>query len=447
MDGLAAGDIRVAARGAWLFERILQTGSLVLRELGVTRAGEMAAHRFLSSPYVTTGGIIAAVGARTSEAVTGRRVVAAQDTTEINFSGRSGRRRGLGPSGDGKSPGFFIHPVVAVDADEEALLGLADAQVWTRASEPVSDRHRRLIEDKESARWLAGTRAAAARLEQAAQVVVAADREGDVWNHFAHRPTNIDMAVRARHDRALEKGASLFGALADRPVLIVSEVRVAPRGPGDKGRIAQVALRAGGVRIAKPQTAPRTDPERLHLGLVEAIERNPPLGVKPLLWRILTTLPVETAEAAKEVVRLYRLRWRIEEVFRALKSDGLALEETQVQDKERLFRLAALALGAAVRTIQLVDARDGGSRPMSDVLDQDLQSAITLLVRSREGATERQKNHHPPGSLAWLSWVVARYGGWNCYYKPPGPKTMARGWERFSATLAGVILATTEPLP
>ena len=42
-----------------------------------------------------------------------------------------------------------------------------------------------------------------------------------------------------------------------------------------------------------------------------------PAGVEqPLLWRLVTTLPVATLANALEVVRLYRLRWRIEEVFR-----------------------------------------------------------------------------------------------------------------------------------
>jgi len=250
-----------------------------------------------------------------------------------------------------------------------------------------------------------------------------------------------------RHDRALEGGGHLFKAFADQPPLIVTAVKVAPRGPGDKGRIAKVALRCGAVRIRRPASAAASDPEVLELGLVEAIEQEAPGTVEPLLWRIVTTLPVDGVDDAKEVIRLYRLRWRIEEVFRALKRDGLALEETQVQDAKRLFHLSALALGAAVRIIQLVDARDGGPRPMSDVLDPGLQSAVAVLVRSREGATDKQKNPHPQGSLAWLSWVVARYGGWNCYYKPPGPKTMAKGWERFVATLSGIIIATDNKLP
>ena len=446
MMEFSRGDARTAERGAWLFEQMVASGSLVLRKLGQTRAGEIAAHRYLSSPHVTVLGIVEAFSDRTRQASVGRRVVVAQDTTEINFSGRSAGRRGLGPAGDGKAPGFFIHPNVVVDADAEVVLGLAGAQIWTREDGKVSARSARAAEDKESARWLEGSRAAAAALVgHAAQVIGVADREGDVWSHFVHAPPAMDLAIRSRHNRPLQGGGVLFEALAGQPPLTATLVKVAPRGPGDKGRVAKVVLRAGRVVIKRPHTAPRCDPKELEIGLVEAIEQAPPEGVKPLVWRILTTLPVETADQAQAVIGFYRLRWRIEEVFRALKRDGLALEETQMQEAQRLFRLAAMGLGAAVRIIQLVDARDGAaSRPMSDVLDQNLVGEVAILVKDREGATAKQKNPHPEGSLAWLSWVVARYGGWNCYGKPPGPKTMAYGWPRFCATLCGVILAKAQ---
>ena len=51
---MAFGDIRVAHRADWLIERIAALGTVVLRRIGETRAGEMAIHRFLSSPYVST---------------------------------------------------------------------------------------------------------------------------------------------------------------------------------------------------------------------------------------------------------------------------------------------------------------------------------------------------------------------------------------------------------
>ena len=73
------------------------------------------------------------------------------------------------------------------------------------------------------------------------------------------------------------------------------------------------------------------------INLVVVREVGDPVSGPPLLWRRLTTLPVNTTEDALEAVRLYRLRWRIEQVFRALKRDGLALEETQIEGAARLF--------------------------------------------------------------------------------------------------------------
>lgn len=447
MTGFGPGDVRRQARGAWLCEQIVSTGSLVLRKLGVDRPGEVSIQRYLGSPQVRVEAIVAEFAERTGRACAGRRVVAVQDTTEVNFAGRGHGRRGLGAGGDGASPGFFIHPVVAVDAETEAVLGVVGARLWTRSDGPVGPRRTRSMDEKESSRWTEGAETAAARLGEAAQVVVVGDQEADIYSHFARRPAGVELLVRARHDRALSPQGSLGETVRGWAIRTTGEVRVAPKGPGDRGRRARVEIRSGPLRLARPASAERRDPPVLDLGLVEVIEPDPPAGVAPLRWRLLTTLPTDTPEGAAEVVRLYRLRWRIEEVFRALKSDGLKLEDSQVRSPDRLFRLAALALGAAARILQLVDARDGGPRPMADVLDPALEPAVALLVRAREGATPRQKNPHPQGSLAWLAWVVARYGGWNCYGKPPGPKTMASGWQSFAATLAGILIAKPEALP
>ena len=48
--------------------------------------------------------------------------------------------------------------------------------------------------------------------------------------------------------------------------------------------------------------------------------------------------------------------------------------------------------------------------------------------RQLEGKTERQKNPHPKGSLAFTSWVIGRLGGWTGYYGKPGPVVMLQGW-------------------
>jgi Transposase DDE domain len=438
----ATGDIRLDKRTDWLLERIVASHSLVVRELGGKRSGEIAAHRLLSADKVGVNEILEPHVARTAAAARGHRIIAIQDTTEINFAGRDRRRKGLGPAGDGVSKGFFIHPVIAVDADDEAVLGIVGAEIWTRGEERTPPSHERAFEDKESVRWLNGAKTAARHLAKAGQVILVGDRESDIYPLFARKPEGVDLLVRAAQDRSLAPGGSLFQAPATWTELDVMEVRVAPRGPGDKGRVAKVAVKAGKVEIKKPYgRGLKADPKSLELGLVEAREIDAPKGVTPLLWRLVTTLPVATRADAEEIIRLYRLRWRIEQLFRTLKSDGLKLEDSQVEEAERLFKLAILGLIASARIMQLVDARDGSSRPATDVIDGVQIEPVGAIGATLEGATERQKNPHAKASLSWLSWIAARLGGWNCYYKPPGPKTMARGWERLAAMLDGFTIA------
>lgn len=442
------GDARREQAGAILLERTTDTGSVVLRNVGGNRAGELSAHRFLGSPAVTPEEILDTVGRRTAAACAGRRIVAAQDTTEINFKGRHLRREGLGPAGDGETPGFFCHAMVAIDADDEALLGVVHAHIWTRSPEPVLARREREIEDKESFRWLEASAAAGDVLSNAAQLIVVGDREFDIYSQFVRVPPGVHLIARAAHDRRLADDERLFDAPSDWRDFGTMDVRVPPSRPGDAGRIARVRVRAGRVCIVKPRHGAKIDPKTVTLTYLEVSEIKPPKGRATITWRLLTTLPItgepDEFAAAQEIVRLYRLRWRIEQVFRAMKSDGLRLEETQVTQAAKLFNLTAIALVAAARTIQLVDARDGSRRPASDVADQAVIAAAKAIGPTLEGNTPRQKNHHQPGSLAWLSWIVARLGGWNCYYKPPGPKTMRAGWNQLAAMAAGYAVAMAQ---
>jgi hypothetical protein len=435
------GDKRRAAALARLEEEMVRQSSVVVRRLGKDRGGEMSFHRALSAAEVTTQGIMECLSRRPGRAAIGRRIVVAQDTTEVNFPGDSRKR--LGPAGrTGKTPGFFIHAAVAIEADEETVLGLVDAEIWTRDGQVKKARRHRLMADKESERWLRAACLTSERLCRARERIVVGDRESDIYGLFAGRPLDTHLVVRCAQNRKLAEGQLLFDAMKGWAVLGDQKVAVAPRGPGDRGRVATVSLRAGTVELRAPRNGKRgDDPATLSLTMVEAIELHPPSGSKPLHWRLLTTLPGSDLAAATEVVRLYRLRWRIEQTFRMLKSDGLRFEEAQTYDTHRLFNLAALAIGVALRIIQLVDARDGSARPASDVASEAEIEAAIALCPSLEGKTARQKNPHPRHSLAWLSWIIARLGGWNCYYKPPGPKTMRQGWDRFAAIAQGFALA------
>jgi hypothetical protein len=172
----------------------------------------------------------------------------------------------------------------------------------------------------------------------------------------------------------------------------------------------------------------------VRLRLIEVEEVAPWAGEEPLHWRLLTTHAIADAAAAWEIVGWYQLRWVIEQLFRAMKSQGLQLEDSQMASAERLVKLAAVATKAACIAIQLTQGRDGTDQmPASNVFSKPEIDTLAALGPTLEGKTARQQNSHDPFSLAWAAWIIARLGGWNCYYKPPGPITHRRGMERFHA--------------
>jgi Transposase DDE domain len=197
------------------------------------------------------------------------------------------------------------------------------------------------------------------------------------------------------------------------------------------------------VEINRPdlRTGAADLPAKLSLALVEAREIEPPEGVAPAHWRLLTTHRVDSFADARWIVGLYRRRWLIEELFRILKTRGFDLERVGIAEGP-FEKLAAAALVAGVSVLQLTRERDGqAGRPLHDVFHADEQAALEAVSATLQGKTAKQKNPHPKGSLAFAAWVCARLGGWTGYYGKPGPVVMLRGLHQFRAIQHGWTLA------
>ena len=146
----------------------------------------------------------------------------------------------------------------------------------------------------------------------------------------------------------------------------------------------------------------------------------------------MTTHAVDDIATAWLIVDWYRMRWIIEQLFRLMKSDGLRLEDSQLETAEGLMKLTAIAAKAACVVLQLVQARNGGAQPASIAFSQTEIATLEALNDRIEGKTEKQKNPHPRHNLSWASWIIARMGGWSGYpsSRPPGPITMRNGWRK-----------------
>lgn len=440
------GDKRLECIGGALLAAVQKKRTLCVHRLAKDRNQAIQFNRFLVNRTVTTHEMVETTGRLTGQRVAGRHVLAIEDTTEAHFPTHEASKRGFGTGGNGEDLGLFLHPTLAVDAATGGVIGLVDCIVMNRTEGKVTDHKRRSADEKESRRWLQGTAIAGDLLSEAAMITMVADRESDIYDLFARRPPNVHLLCRSAQDRLLVGGDLLSKRCAVWAEQDHTTISVPPRGRQAE-RQATVALRFGAVMLQRPQTpAAKGLPETVALWVVDVQEIDPPEGMEPVHWRLLTTHAVTTVAEAQQIVAWYRMRWVIEQVFRSMKSHGLRIEDSQMEEAHSFTKLAVLALIAAVCSMQLVLARDGSTgQTITDAVDPADMPALRSLNASLEGRTEKLKNPHDPISLAWLAWIVAQLGGWSGYtskgYKPPGPKTMHHGLLRLDPILIGWRLA------
>ena len=411
----------------------------------------LAAYRFFDNDKVCMHSLLASHQQATLERMRAHRVIlVAQDTVFLNFSPHPATR-GLGPIGstaDG-ALGLVLHSTLALTPDGTPL-GVLDAQCWARDPKQCgkrASRRARALDEKESRKWLESVRVAqalCAEWEQT-QIVAVSDCESDVYELFAlacSRPDGPAVLVRARHDRALATTSKathskrLFAFLRAQPVARTIQVRV-PRRPGQKERIATLEVRHTPVTLRPPEGKAAQGP--LSVWAVEAREVHPPRGVTPICWRLVTTLPVETAEQAVEKVQWYGQRWRIEEWHRVLKS-GCRVEDRQLQTAERLQRVVALDMIVAWRILWLTKLGRGaetGALPATEVVTE-AEWEILYVYFHRRGP-ERGYEPTVREVVQWIGRLGGHLGRKRDGY--PGPMVLWRGLHRLHDLVVGVELA------
>jgi hypothetical protein len=403
--------------------------------------------RFLRNAAVTTGEMICEAVSKTAARVAGRDIVVVQDTTELSMGGRWAREHGYGPIGKGGAlRGLLLHAGLAVEFGTGAVVGLVAAEVWNRDTGALSPRRSRATADKESQRWIDGAARAGEVLAGANSITVVSDQESDFYEHLASRPAKVDLLVRAHQDRRIEtepdrEVARLLAFVESLPEQGRYSVKI-PTAPGRKARTAELAIRFSPVTLCRPKLAARHLPKTIDLSLVDVREVSPPPDDSdPIHWRLLTTHKVTNLDAARKIVDLYRLRWTIEQFFRTLKTGSINIEDADIGDPRAMMNLVTSAAVASVGVMQLVKARDGTTeQALEDVFEPGDQAILEALSVRLEGATARQKNPYPKGSLAFATWVIARLGGWTGYYGKPGPKVISRGLYDFQRIKYGAEL-------
>ena len=363
-------------------------------------------------------------------------VLALQDTSILNYTTHP-QTAGLGPIGTRRQKiiGLLLHSTLAVTPSGQPL-GMLHTAVRARDPKAVGSaqhRHAKSTAEKESQKWLDSLSACQQLAPQCPNTLLVnvADREGDLYDLFAQAlaPTaeaSVHLLVRSKHNRILAgEDRRLWEALARRRSAGQFQVRVGRRGE-QPARLATLSIRFAPVTLQAPMR--QAGQPLLKLWAIEARELRPPQGGSPIVWRLLTTLPVTSVAEACLRVSWYAQRWQIEVIHKVLKS-GCKIEQRQLETAARLERVLAVDQVVAWRLLALCKAaREQPDEAISAWLSQAEWEALWCYVHQRNTPPKT-----PPSVRQAVRWI-AQLGGFMARKGDgePGPITLWRGLHRLN---------------
>jgi hypothetical protein len=399
-------------------------------------AATQGAYDFWGNPRVKADEIIQAHQCSTIARVEQQQVVlAVQDTTELNFTHHPGKK-GLGYLDSSKSRGLKVHSTFCVSSSGVPL-GLLNQQVWVREDQDLGKkhlRHKKNIQEKESQRWITALAQTQTAIPLATTVVTVADREADIYDLLiTPRSVNSHLLIRASHNRAVSslepsgaKGQRLLDRLHHCPVRGQITIEIHPVADKEP-RQAILTIRATSVEIQPPLGHPNYQQlSPMTIQVIQAREENPPTGVKPVSWLLLTTLPINGFTDALQCLRWYSYRWLIERYHYVLKS-GCRLEQLQLETADRIERALATYSIVAWRLLWLTYEARYHPSALADTVFQSYEwKALYCYVHSTPIPPET-----PPTLNQCVRWI-ARLGGFlgRKGDGEPGVKTIWLGLRR-----------------
>lgn len=184
--------------------------------------------------------------------------------------------------------------------------------------------------------------------------------------------------------------------------------------------------------ICKPSVHKKKHLPEVRLNALYLEEIDPPEGIKPVSWILVTSLSVDSFEEAQVIVNYYLARWGIETFFHVLKT-GCKIEELQFERGDRLLKCISLYLVVSWRILYvMMMGRVLPDLPCDVLLDLDeWQCAYTMI--------KKVAPPEKPPSLGEMIQIIAQLGGYLGRTKdgPPGPKVIWKGLQKIYTSAEG----------
>jgi hypothetical protein len=274
------------------------------------------------------------------------------------------------------------------------------------------------------------------------RVLVVGDRESDIYDLFTMpRRSETDLLVRGNEDRRVYAPERKLWAAEAAPV-IGGQRLFLQAGNRREARAANVEIRLSQQTIFAPShTKPPVGTNRplcMQMSAILVQEVEPPEGIEPLCWLLLTTLLVEDLAGASQCIQWYTWRWLIERSHFVLKS-GCQLEKVQLESAERLQRALATYCVVAWRLLWLTyQARCHPDDRCETALQRQEWQALQAAITKNPQVGEQ------PKAVRW----IAQLGGFLGRKSDgePGVKTLWLGLRRLEdLALMWVLLHPNAP--
>jgi len=417
--------------------------------LGTSTALE-GAYRLLNNEQVDCDDLLAGHRDQTIDrAEQAREVFVLHDTTTCRFEHADPREIGYLPTG---KAGFFAHVGLVVDAGHHRRpLGVLHVEPYWRTKRSGRGSRKKHLggrevaswKGREAERWARGVQECQEQLSDCS-VVHVMDREGDKYELLVHLQQHEErFVIRSSYDRRLSckehGGKSLREMAQQQPVLLQREVHLsrrtastAPRSqalaPSRQARPATLSVTAASAVLRRPNSLSADFPATITLNVVHVQELNPPEGEKPVVWTLLTSEPIESPEQVERIIDIYRYRWLIEELFKALKT-GCFYERRMFETRHPLLNLLATSLPIAVELLWMRGrVADDPNAPAQDIVTPQQIEILRTMGHCPLPAT-------PTALQALLA--IAGLGGHLKRNGSPGWQVLHRGYQRLLDYEAG----------
>lgn len=439
------GDRRIDSRANFMANMMIKNMGKTLPQTFITPGDLKGAYRFLENNLVNPNKILQPHIDETIIRCKDQEVVAVlQDSSDLDFDYMN-CLEGFNPLHVHINKGFRIHPSLVI-TEQGTPLGILSTTNYTRSKEenelPKKHRNSLPIEEKESGRWLFGYREACKLAEKLpdVQVISIGDRESDIYEICLEAQLEdtqckkADVLIRSKHNRCLKDSTDETEDKLEKKLIrcvVNNKGKIVVNKYRNDERTADVAIRACEVLIQAPNTCKKKSLPCIKMNAVLVSEVDPPEGIQPLHWMLLTTLPINTAQEVQRIVLLYSKRWCIEIYFKVLKS-GCKIDNTRFQNSKKIENYIAFAMIIAWKSMMITYLpREYPNEPCTCLFTE---IEWKLAYHKIKGQMPFPKKN--PTLKEMVCWI-AMLGGYKKRKDPPGIQTVWQGIIRLMDMVSG----------